>query len=132
MCDLIQLTCLTLLTGAMLSDFSGGVATAKDQMIPIILDTDVGSAIDDAYALALLLAEDRCELLGVTTSAGQAADRAWMVCRFLTSMDRQDVPVVYRTTRGRSPRLIGRFNIGGIRRWSGIARSSRPANRQKN
>ncbi len=48
---LIQLTCLTLLTGAILSDFSGGVATAKDQKIPIILDTDVGSAIDDAYAL---------------------------------------------------------------------------------
>ncbi len=32
--------------------------------IPVLLDTDIGSDIDDAVALAYLLRQPRCELLG--------------------------------------------------------------------
>jgi len=42
----------------------------------LLLDTDIGSDIDDAVALAYLLREPRCELLGITTVTGDAQGRA--------------------------------------------------------
>lgn len=45
----------------------------------VILDTDIGSDIDDAICLAYLLAQPRCELLGVTTVSGQPGKRAELV-----------------------------------------------------
>jgi purine nucleosidase len=45
-------------------------------MEKVLLDTDIGSDIDDAVALAYLLANPRCELLGITTVTGQAVQRA--------------------------------------------------------
>ena len=39
-------------------------------MIPVLFDTDIGNDIDDAVALAYLLRQPRCELLGVTTATG--------------------------------------------------------------
>ncbi|EAQ96631.2 nucleoside hydrolase [Congregibacter litoralis] len=42
----------------------------------ILLDTDIGSDIDDAVALAYLLRQPRCELLGITTVTGDAQGRA--------------------------------------------------------
>ncbi len=50
----------------------------------VLLDTDIGNDIDDALALAYLLAHPRCELLGVTTVTAGAPDRARLasaVCR---------------------------------------------------
>ena len=44
----------------------------------VIYDTDIGSDIDDAIALAYLLAQPACELLGVTTVSGEANKRAQM------------------------------------------------------
>lgn len=72
---------------------------AAEKPMPVILDTDIGTWIDDAFAFSLLVASEEYELLGVTTCTGGAQDRAWMVCRFLTSLDMKDVPVAY----GRSP-----------------------------
>ena len=77
---------------------SSYVSGAEDPT-PVILDTDIGSHIDDAFALSLLLADHDCQLLGVTTCGSQAQDRAWMVCRLLTALDRKDIPVAY----GRDP-----------------------------
>ena len=36
----------------------------------LLLDTDIGSDIDDAICLAYLLAQPQCELLGITTVSG--------------------------------------------------------------
>ena len=44
--------------------------------IPVLFDTDIGSDIDDAVALAYLLRQPRCELLGITTVSGDTAKRA--------------------------------------------------------
>jgi inosine-uridine nucleoside N-ribohydrolase len=44
----------------------------------ILLDTDIGSDIDDAVALAYLLAKPECELLGITTVSGEPVKRAMM------------------------------------------------------
>lgn len=52
--------------------------------VPVILDTDIGSDIDDAICLAYLLAEPRCELVGITTVSGRPQERAALadaVCR---------------------------------------------------
>ena len=50
-----------------------------NEMIPILLDTDIGSDIDDAVCLAYLLKQPKCELVGVTTVSGEAQKRAMLV-----------------------------------------------------
>lgn len=45
----------------------------------VLLDTDIGSDIDDAVCLAYLLANPACDLLGVTTVTGDTVKRASMV-----------------------------------------------------
>lgn len=45
-------------------------------MTKILLDTDIGTDVDDAVALAYLLAHPDCELLGITTVTGEADKRA--------------------------------------------------------
>jgi inosine-uridine nucleoside N-ribohydrolase len=47
-------------------------------MHKVILDTDIGSDIDDAVCLAYLLANPRCDLLGITTVTGEPEKRAAM------------------------------------------------------
>jgi inosine-uridine nucleoside N-ribohydrolase len=42
----------------------------------ILLDTDIGSDIDDAVCLAYLLARPDCDLLGITTVTGEGEQRA--------------------------------------------------------
>jgi inosine-uridine nucleoside N-ribohydrolase len=63
------------------------------QKMPAILDTDIGSDMDDAFALALLVASPEIELRGVTTSGSESEVRAWIVCRFLTAVGRKTIPV---------------------------------------
>lgn len=46
--------------------------------IKLLLDTDIGSDIDDAVCLAYLLANPECDLLGITTVSGEADLRAAM------------------------------------------------------
>ncbi len=58
----------------------------------VILDTDIGSDIDDAVALAYLLAQPECELLGITTVTGEATRRA-MMASALCKVAGRDVPI---------------------------------------
>lgn len=58
--------------------------------VPLLLDTDIGSDIDDAVALAYLLRQPHCELLGVTTVSGLPTVRASLadaVCRAAGRLD---------------------------------------------
>ena len=64
-----------------------------DETIKVLFDTDIGSDIDDAVALAYLLCEPRCELLGVTTVSGQADRRAEMASAMCRHVGRGEVPV---------------------------------------
>jgi len=61
--------------------------------IKVILDTDIGTDIDDALALAYLLKQERCELLGVTTGTGEPEKRAEMVSAICRHAGRDDVPI---------------------------------------
>ncbi len=85
--------------------FFAGIAWGEEQPphiaapAPLLLDTDFGSYVDDAFALAMLLAAPEVDLQGITTSGGDCEDRAWMVGRMLTMADRGKIPLAW----GRDP-----------------------------
>jgi len=60
----------------------------------VILDTDIGDDIDDAFALALVLRSPEMRLLGVETAFGDTELRARLVDRYLKAVGRQDIPVL--------------------------------------
>jgi purine nucleosidase len=59
-------------------DFIRASEREIDMTTKVILDTDIGSDIDDAIALAYLLSHPDCDLLGITTVTGEADRRAMM------------------------------------------------------
>jgi inosine-uridine nucleoside N-ribohydrolase len=63
------------------------------ERIPILLDTDIGSDIDDAVCLAYLLRQPRCELLGITTVTGEPTKRAMLADAVCRAAGREDVPI---------------------------------------
>ena len=60
--------------------------------VKVLLDTDIGSDIDDAVCLAYLLAKPECELLGITTVTGEADKRA-MLASVLCKVAGKDIPI---------------------------------------
>jgi inosine-uridine nucleoside N-ribohydrolase len=69
---------------------SGQPAPGVGQLAPspqlVVLDTDIGDDIDDAFALALALRSPEIRLLGITTEYGDTELRAKLVDRFLASV----------------------------------------------
>src|SRR5262249_31933571 len=53
----------------------------------------LGSDIDDAFALGLILGSHELDLRGVTTVGGKTDQRALMACRFLTMTGRRHTAV---------------------------------------
>ncbi len=60
----------------------------------VIIDTDIGDDVDDAFALALAVKSPELEILGVTTTFGETELRAKLVDRFLGEVGRTDIPVM--------------------------------------
>jgi inosine-uridine nucleoside N-ribohydrolase len=60
---------------------------------PVIIDTDIGDDIDDAFALTIALQDPRLEVLGVTTAWGDTRTRTLLVRRLLATLGRRDVVV---------------------------------------
>jgi purine nucleosidase len=73
--------------------FAAGPLAAAPKPVPVIIDTDIGSDVDDAFALALAVASPELEIRAITTSGGSPDDRAWLVCRFLTQVGIKKMPV---------------------------------------
>lgn len=61
--------------------------------VPVLFDTDIGTDIDDAYALAQVVRSPELELLGVTTVSSDAVARARLAAKLLAIAGRGDVPV---------------------------------------
>lgn len=59
----------------------------------VILDTDIGDDIDDAFAVALALRSPELQILGITTTFGDTEIRAKLLDRFLAEAGRPDIPV---------------------------------------
>jgi inosine-uridine nucleoside N-ribohydrolase len=80
------------------------------ERMKVVLDTDIGTDIDDAWALGFALAHPGFELLGVTISDGDTTARAKVACKLLQATGRGDVPVaVGRATRVPPERLDLQF-----------------------
>jgi purine nucleosidase len=71
---------------------SAAEASSAPQLV--ILDTDIGDDIDDAFAVALALRSPELRILGVTTAFGDTELRARIVDRYLTAVGRNDIPVL--------------------------------------
>jgi inosine-uridine nucleoside N-ribohydrolase len=77
----------------------------------IILDFDLGSDIDDAFALALVLASPELDLVGITLDHGLTDKRAQIACKMLYETGHADIPVAV----GRpTPNMVGKDSIPGI------------------
>src|SRR5713226_2991269 len=80
--------------------FGGSCADAEAQSVPtpqaperIIIDTDIGDAIDDPFAIALALRSPELDILGISTDYGDTEGRAKILDRLLGEAGRQDIPV---------------------------------------
>jgi inosine-uridine nucleoside N-ribohydrolase len=89
----------------------------------IIIDTDIGDDIDDAFAVALALRSPELEILGISTTFGDTEARARIVDRLLGEAGRPDIPVsAGAPTRAPGPMSQRRYGEGGR-----FAHSSHPA-----
>jgi inosine-uridine nucleoside N-ribohydrolase len=59
----------------------------------VIFDTDIGSDVDDAYALTLLVSLRNVRVLGVTTVSGPTERRAQLAAKLLMKLGRPEIPV---------------------------------------
>jgi purine nucleosidase len=59
----------------------------------IIIDTDIGSDIDDAFAVGLALHSPEFKILGLTSAWGDTRLRARLLSRFLKENGRADIPI---------------------------------------
>ncbi|HEX4486365.1 MAG TPA: nucleoside hydrolase, partial [Terriglobales bacterium] len=81
----------------------------------VIIDTDIGDDIDDAFALALALHSPELKILGVTTTFGDTELRAKLTDRFLGEAGRPDIPVAAGTaTEAKNPMSQHRYAEGGM------------------
>ena len=79
--------------------------TVQDS-VPVVLDTDIGSDVDDVLALATVFGSPELRLDGVTTVYGDTLLRARMVSRVAAVAGRSTGPVVPGRTEPRSGRPV--------------------------
>jgi len=65
----------------------------SSKKIPVILDTDIGSDIDDTWALAMMLKSPELDVKLVVTDTGNTKERAKIVAKMLEVAGRTDVDV---------------------------------------
>lgn len=61
--------------------------------VPVILDSDIGTWIDDTWALVALLKSPEVDLRLVLTDSGNTVERAKIVARLLDIAGRTDIPI---------------------------------------
>jgi purine nucleosidase len=70
-----------------------GETAAQRAPVKVILDTDIGTDIDDAWALGLAMTSPEFELVAVTVTDGDTTARARLACKLLHTTGHGDVPV---------------------------------------
>ncbi len=71
------------------------VKTAASLAAPekVIIDTDIGDDIDDAFAVGLALASKELDIVGITSAWGNTSLRLQLLDRLLCETGRSDIPV---------------------------------------
>src|SRR3979490_2776094 len=82
-----------MLCSASLSAQTGTSASRANAPEKIIIDTDIGDDIDDAFAVGLALRSPEFEILGISSAWGDTHLRARLLSRFLKETGRGDIPV---------------------------------------
>jgi inosine-uridine nucleoside N-ribohydrolase len=59
----------------------------------VIIDTDIGTDIDDAFAVGLALQSSELKILGISTAWGDTHLRARLLTRFLKETGHSDIPI---------------------------------------
>src|SRR5580698_6033369 len=103
--------CWILFAALLLVSGAGWAQTAAEK---IIIDTDIGDDVDDAFALALAVRSPELQVLGVTTTFGNTEARAKIVDRFLGEVGRAEIPVLAGgATVAKSPMSQRTYGEGG-------------------
>jgi len=90
----------------------------------IIIDTDIGDDIDDAFAVALALSSPEFQILGFSASFGDTPTRAKMLDRMLGELGKSSIPV----TQGIQANVnLNAFTQRRYAEAGSFARSSHPA-----
>lgn len=77
---------------------------AQGKKIPVVFDTDIGSDVDDTWALHYLLNCPELDVKLITVEEKQSVDRARIVAKFLELAGRTDIPI------GIGPKRDGQTN----------------------
>jgi inosine-uridine nucleoside N-ribohydrolase len=76
---------------------------------PVLFDADLGNDVDDALALALLLASPEVDVRGVSSVGAEPDKRALFACRFLTMTGRRQIPVAAGLSPKDAPKMAGQY-----------------------
>ena len=82
-------------------------ATSKAPIrLPVVLATDIGTDIDDTWALAMILRSPELDLKLVLTETGDPRYRAAVAAKFLEAAGRTDVPIGLGDEQGTMPENV--------------------------
>jgi purine nucleosidase len=90
--------------------FAADSGTARAGAQKIIIDTDIGDDIDDAFALALALRSPELTVIGVSTTFGDTTARAKIADRLLGEAGHDRIPVAV----GIPTAVPSSFELGGL------------------
>jgi purine nucleosidase len=98
--------------------------TVEAQSSPqkIIIDTDIGDDVDDAFAVALALRSPELQILGITTTFGDTQTRAKLADRLLGETGHSDIPVA----AGTPTKVNNTFTQRAYAEGGRFARASHP------
>jgi purine nucleosidase len=82
-----------ILSGSSVSAQTEASASRAKAADKIIIDTDIGNDIDDAFAVALALHSPEFQILGISSAWGDTHLRARLLSRLLKETGRTDIPV---------------------------------------
>lgn len=108
------LLAIFLFGGAGVAALSWGQAAANaSHPEKVIIDTDIGDDIDDAFAVALAVKSPELEVLGIATTFGETEARAKIVDRLLGEIGRSEIPVLAGKPTGKTPMSQRRYGEEG-------------------
>lgn len=61
--------------------------------VPVIVDTDIGSDMDDAFAITAILSQPDLDVQLILTTSGNTRQRAEVLAKQLTMIGRDDIPI---------------------------------------
>jgi len=97
-----------LLSPFLLLTFSAAAAASNKAPLrhPVVFVTDIGTDIDDTWALALILRSPELDLKLVLTETGDPRYRAAVAAKFLEAAGRSDVPIGLGDAHGTMPQNV--------------------------